>query len=106
MPQPIDFSTELARMSAVERIQQVTDRLSLAAQQRSTTEVQEQRVASETQVQQTQPQSEEVNPELRRRNPYAGRRRRKGAGKEGTQPVPNDEPPLPPEESHRLDISI
>ena len=105
MPQPIDFPTELARMSAVERIQQVNDRLSIAAQHRSTTEVQEERVASETQVQQAQPQSEEINPELRRRNPYAGRRR-KNRKEPDSAPPREEEPAVPPGESHQLDVSI
>jgi hypothetical protein len=103
MPQPIDFSTELGRMTAVERIQQVTDRLSLNAQQRSTNEVQEQRIASETQVQETQAQSEKVDVDLHRRNPYAGRKKKK----EESPPVESaSDVPVAPEEQHQLDISI
>lgn len=103
MPQPIDFSTELARMTAVERIQQATDRLSLNAQTRSMDEVQEQRVASETQVTEAQAQSEEVDVDLRRRNPYAGRKRKK----KGAPPAESaSDGPVAPGEEHHLDISI
>lgn len=74
MPQPIDMTSEIARVTTADRLQQIADRLSLAAQMRAATETQEERVAVETQVQQTQAQSEQVEAELRRRNPYARRR--------------------------------
>lgn len=104
MPQPIDFPTEMGRMAAVERIQQINDRLSLAALQRSTEELQDERVAAETQVAQTPPDSDEVDEETKRRNPFAGRRRHR-------QPDPQPEPethgkPAIPGEPHQLDVSI
>ena len=78
MPQPVDLQTEVARATAVERIQQLADRVSLAARQRVASAAQEDRLVSETQVQQTpQAQSEEIDAEARRRNPYVGRRRRR-----------------------------
>lgn len=75
MPQPIDPNTELGRITAVERIQQIADRASLAAQHRTTLEAQSNVLNQETQVLQMHQKNEEVDAELKRRNPYAGRRR-------------------------------
>jgi hypothetical protein len=76
MPQPIDFQSEVAKTSAAERVQQLLDRASLAAQQRLTQAEEQARLVAETQVGQT-PDTE--NPELdgngRRRNPFIARRR-------------------------------
>jgi len=80
MPQPIDPFTEMGRLSAAERMQQAADRASLAAQLRQATEAENQRSAAESQVRQSQQKSEEVEQELRRRNPFMGRRRRKVDG--------------------------
>lgn len=78
MPQPVDFQTEVARQTMVDKILQVADRASLAAQQRLTSEVERQRVQQETQIQQaSQAQSEQIDAEGRRRTPYVGRRRRR-----------------------------
>jgi hypothetical protein len=104
MPQPIDMQTELARVTALDRVQQVIDRVSLAALQRVAIEEQEQRVAAETQVQQTHAKSEEIEPEMRRKNPYRYRRKQKtDAGTEGI--VTKDTPPHTGEE-HQLDITV
>lgn len=77
MPQPIDPHTELGRLTATERVQQLADRANLAYQARMANDLAEQRQQAEQQVGQTHQKSEEVEQELRRRNPYAGRRRRK-----------------------------
>lgn len=77
MPQPIDPNTELARLTATERIQQIADRSSIAAQTRVSEEATAARNDAETNVQQTNQKSEEVDQELRRRNPFIGRRRKK-----------------------------
>ena len=78
MPQPVDLQTEVARVTAAERIQAIADRASLAAQQRAAAEVQDLRIQEEQQVVETpEAQSEHIDAEARRRNPYAGRRRRK-----------------------------
>ncbi len=79
MPQPIDLQTEMARVIATERIQQIADRASLVAQQRMAAYEQDARVDVETAVHEPQPKSEEVEAEARRRNPYMGRRRRRRA---------------------------
>ncbi len=80
MPQPIDPQTELGRASAAERIQQIADRTSLAAQARVASESASGQRAAETQVQHTSPKNDEVDRELRRRNPFVGKRRKREQG--------------------------
>lgn len=80
MPQPIDPHTELARATAAERIQQIADRVSLAAQARVAAEVANARVNAEQQVREAEQKRAEVERELRRRNPFQGRRRRREPG--------------------------
>jgi hypothetical protein len=107
MPQPIDLQTELGRIAAVERIQQLAERVSLAARQQQVNETQEKRVAAESQVREARQKNEQVDPELRRRNPYVRVKRAQGepageeemAGKEPEQAAPVDE-------VHHFDISI
>lgn len=123
MPQPIDLQTEAGRVAAAERVQQIADRQSLAAMQRSAAEVEDERVEVETAVQQAQQKSEQVDRELRRRNPYVGRRRRKkkdadadseretashGAETPSFEFYGSDERKETPEnpEDHQLDVSI
>lgn len=113
MPQPVDPNTEIMRITAAERIQQIADRASLAAQARHAAEAAEQRVDVESQVRQTAQKSEQVDEELRRRNPFMGRRRRKSPA-ESTEARnakesgrgESDSEPQNPSEHHRLDISI
>lgn len=84
MPQPVDLQTEIARVTAAERIQQSADRASLAAQQRGTAEIEETRVAAETQVQETdETVNERIDENGRRRNPFARRRRKKEKDESG-----------------------
>ena len=110
MPQPIDLQTEMARVNAVERIQQVAGRVSLAGQQRVEAELLKQGLQAETQVQQTRPKGEQVEPELRRRNPFAGRRRRQPGRRQAPEdPVPKKATPREAEpggEPHQLDITV
>ena len=81
MPQPIDPHTEIGRATAAERIQQIADRASLAAQARVAADAAESRVAAESQVRQAMQKNEQVDSELRRRTPFVGRRKkRKGGG--------------------------
>ena len=78
MPQPIDVSTEVAKLAAAQRAQAMADRASLVAQHRHTKEVQEHDVEAETQVHQTpETRGEEVDAEGHRSNPYVGRKRKK-----------------------------
>lgn len=114
MPQPIDPQTELGRATAAERIQQIADRVSLAAQARASAEMSNARVSAETQVHQTTQKNDEVNRELRRRNPFAGRRGKR----DGNDHEPEDsrarhfynaaekEVVADDLDSHRLDIEI
>ena len=76
MPQPVDLQTEMGRVAAAERIQQVADRLSLAAQQRVAESAEEERILEETQVRQSnESEHREIERDGRRRNPFAGRRK-------------------------------
>ncbi len=75
MPQPIDMQTELGRALLADRIQQTVDRAALAASMRARLEGEDDQVLSETQVDESpESQSEHVDPELKRRNPYVRRR--------------------------------
>jgi hypothetical protein len=111
MPQPVDLQTEIARITATERIQQVADRASLAAQQRAAIAMEETRVSVETQVQQTdETENEEVDENGRRKNPFMGRRRKRAKG-EGAVPQSKTkagELRVIPEgtDEHRLDVTI
>ena len=105
MPQPIDFQTELSRVAAVERAQQLADRLAMNAQQRLAQEIQEQKTLAETQVHQPEAKSGEVEPELKRKNPYVGRRRKRGEKPDPESPSAEQTPP-PSDEAHSLDVTI
>lgn len=105
MPQPVDMQTELARVSATERIQQIADRASLAAQQRQAIQSEEEREVVETQVQDTQDTHDtEVQADGRRRNPFVGRRKKKKDGEAPHQTYKN--PPAGEDEGQRLDVTI
>lgn len=110
MPQPVDLQTELGRVSAAERIQQIADRASLASLQRTAEEVAQNRVSQESQVQQTdQPQSEQVDAEAKRRNPFVGRRKRRGdddSDDEGGAEAESHRGPTEDGEGGRLDVSV
>lgn len=106
MPQPIDLQTELARVTTMERVQQIADRMSLAAHQRMADQAEQQRVQAETQAQEADQKSDEVDRDARRQSPER-------RGKHGHGDPAQDEkakssliPPVPPAEEHRLDISI
>lgn len=109
MPQPIDLQTQLSQVTTAERVQQLSERLSLTAQQRSAVEMQEQRVTAETQVQQTHAKADELDTDLRRRTPYRGRRKHAAGGNASGPEVtrPGDASQLPAqEEEHKIDIMI
>ncbi len=103
MPQPIDLQTELGRLTAAERLQQIADRASLVGQQRVAADTQERSIQTETQVQQTHAQSEQVETEERRRNPFLGRKRPRAKSKDA-EDAPRKNASLA--EPHQLDISI
>lgn len=110
MPQPIDFQGELGRTTAAEKIQQLADRLSLAAQLKMADAIQRERVDMETQVQQTHAQSEQVEREKRRRNPYLSRKRRPEDSEDQQAGANADVSPqkiiVNPDEGQQLDITI
>jgi len=109
MPQPIDFQSEIARTTAAERVQQIVDRASLAGQQRTAHEIEAQRVASENQVHETNPKSEQVDRDLKRHNPFMGRRKRREEADNGQEVEHGPaEPPvvMAPDEEHHLNIKI
>lgn len=65
MPQPIDLQSELSRVTAAERVQQVSERASQQAQQRATVQQQQQLAQAESQVNRARPSDERagVDPE-------------------------------------------
>ena len=77
MPQPIDPQTEIGRATAAERIQQIADRVNIAAQARASAEIASARNSAETQVHQAMQKNAEVDRELQRRTPYVGRRKKR-----------------------------
>jgi hypothetical protein len=113
MPQPVDPTTEIGRMAAIERVQQWASRADLAAQARQAAEAAKHQMDAESHVDQTQAKSDEVDRETKRRNPYSGRRRHKR--EEDAPPTPEsrtfytaDEHTtvVEDDEQHRLDITI
>lgn len=113
MPQPIDTQTELGRITAAERIAQISDRASLAAQARAAQEAELERKAVENEIREAKQKNEQVDKELRRNAPFVGKR---GKKKQDEQTDKEDkhashhagERPVIPTESdiHGLDISI
>ena len=111
MPQPVDLQTEMGRVAAAERIQQIADRLSLAAQQRTAESIDEERLREETQVQQShESEQREIERDGRRRNPYAGRRRRRSNRQEiegeGTTYTAPEEREAADEGGQHFDVSV
>ncbi len=111
MPQPVDLQTEMGRIAAAERIQQITDRLSLAAQHRAAEAAEEERLREETQVRQSnESEHREIERDGRRRNPYAGRRRRDSNHQEdegeGSTYTPREEREASGEGGKHFDVTI
>lgn len=111
MPQPIDPHTELGRLTATERMQQLADRANLAYQARLANDAAEQQLRAERQIAQTRQKSEELEQELRRRNPYHGRRRRRqqqpGDEHANVFYAANEQPQVFEDpEDHALDITV
>jgi hypothetical protein len=109
MPQPIDIQTELARSTAAQRVQEIADRASLAAQQRQTQHALQQQVDAETVIQQA-PQSEH-DAAVNDRHDDQGQQRRRARkdGKDSEQSGAADHGAggievIPDHEQHRLDI--
>jgi len=111
MPQPVDLPSEMARVNAVNRIQQVADRMALVAMQRHADEEAQERLRAETQISDSpKVQGEHVDAEAKRRNPYAGKRRQKEEkGQDGHEEdtAHAAEPSLDQDsEGRHLDVSV
>lgn len=106
MPQPIDPHTELARITTMERVQQIADRQSLAAHQRIADQALQQQVNAQTQAQQTEQKGEEIDRDARGQAPGREGKASSGGEDRGEKPKPSKGPPVPPPETHTLDISI
>lgn len=113
MPQPVDAHTELARIALSERMQALTDRAAVAQQARTTDEVQQSRVESERQIEETpDTQSEHVDGDGKRKNPFAGRRRRRSKDESGSKDgkvfyhADERTEVLTDDDDHNLDVSV
>ncbi len=108
MPLPIDPNTEIMRVTLAERIQQISDRLSLLGQARQSLNEEQQRVIDETQVKETHQKSEQVDTELKRRNPFLGRKKKKAEedSKEIGDEINVESPENEEEGGSHLDIQV
>lgn len=78
MVQPIDIHTEIARVDATTRVQQVADRSAMNTQQRLAMEAEERRAETETNVvEKDEVDGEHMDSDYRRRAQYAKRQREK-----------------------------
>ena len=110
MPQPIDMQTELGRAIMAERIQDAATRGALASLQREQLEEKKAQALRETQVDETpEAQSEHVDEDGRRKNPFVKRRSRRlketdypehSAKKSGGKRSASTD------DDHRLDVSV
>lgn len=78
MPQPIDPSSELGRLSAAERVQMTMERAAQMAQLRMADDADKDTVRLQEQAQQARQKEAQVDEQLKRRNPFMGRRRKQG----------------------------
>ena len=109
MPQAIDMQTELGRVILAERIQDAATRGALASLQREQLEEKKAQALRETQVDETpEAQSEHVDEDGRRKNPFVKRRSRrkdrKGSSGQSGKSAPN--PHAADADDHQLDVSI
>ncbi len=82
MPQPIDPSSELGRLSAAERVQQMMERNAQLAQLRSAEVGNADTQRQQEQVLQAEQKQAQVEEDLRRRNPYMKWRKKKKDGED------------------------
>lgn len=110
MTQPIDMQSELGRATMVERVLDATTRAAVAAAQREMMEKKEEDGLKETQVLETpEAQSEHVDEDGKRKNPYAGRRGRRDATEEPDAHVEGEKQSTKVRDSegdHTLDVSV
>jgi len=110
MPQPIDVHTELARTTAAQRVQEIADRASLAAQQRQAKHAHDEQVKAESVVHQAAESTGEPvvadrreGRERKLRRP--GKRAQNGADAPHADHGAGDLEVLPDSERHRLDVN-
>ena len=109
MPQPIDMQTELGRSMMAERIQDAATRGALAAHQRDQLKEKQDQALRETQVSETpETQSEHVDQDGRRKNPFVKRRSRRKdrKGSSGQSGKSASNPHAADADDHQLDGSI
>lgn len=109
MPQPIDIHTELARTTAAQRVQEIADRASLAAQQRQAQHAHDEQVKAETVVDHApeSPHQTAVTDGREDREPQRRRPGKKGPAGEPEAHADHgagDIEVIPDEERHRLDL--
>lgn len=106
MPQPVDMQTELGRAIMADRIQQANDRAALVSAMRARVEEDDERGVAETQVAETaETQSEHVDGEGKRKNPFVGRRR-KGSASGKDSPGAKGLRGHGPSDEHHFDVSV
>ena len=109
MPQPIDMQTEMGRMAMAERIQDAASRATLAAAHRSMMEEDQERREQEAKVDETpETQSEHVDEDGRRKNPFAGRRGKRVADADQSEAETRSKRKTapPPDGEHHFDVSV
>lgn len=110
MPQPIDMQTELGRAMMAERIQDAATRGALASLQREQVKEKEAQALRETQIDETpKTQSEHVDEDGRRKNPFVRRRTRPKKEKEASERSGKNtraKGAVSTDDDHRLDVSI
>lgn len=109
MPQPIDMQTELGRSMMAERIQDAATRGALAAHQRDQLKEKQDQALRETQVSETpETQSEHVDQDGRRKNPFVKRRSRRKdrKGSSGQSGKSASNPRAAVADDHQLDVTI
>ncbi len=109
MPQPIDMQTELGRSMMAERIQDAATRGALAAHQRDQLKEKQDQALRETQVSETpETQSEHVDQDGRRKNPFVKRRSRRKdrKGSSGQSGKSASNPRAADADDHQLDVTI
>jgi len=109
MPQPVDLQTEMGRVAAAERIQQIADRLSLAAQHRTAKAMQEELVLEETQVHQpNETENRALEKDGRRKNPFAEKHKKHDEEGEDASPTydSHEQPDFPDEDGINFDVTV
>lgn len=110
MPQPIDINTEFARSTAAQRVQEVVDRASLAAQQRQVQHAQQEQIDAESVVQQSHDSGEDPAVNDRREGREQKRRQQHGKAEGQSEADHADHGAgglaiIPEDEQHRLDVT-